>query len=145
MLLLAAGFGLMGYNSYLMLYPFKTIEVYNQPVPVLTPQAGVGEVVQYDLSYCKFVNKTARITRQLIGKVENPDGYDVISVDDKAVTSNAPPGCAQIKSSIVVPAKTPPGRYYLQVTSAYEVNPQRTIEVTWRTQEFEVTRSQTSN
>ena len=133
-IVLSAMFILILFNTYQNFYPFKTIEYYDMPAKVDTVQLRAGETLVYHVNYCKFTDKSAEVTRQLIGRDDNPEGATVTQI--QILPSNVPPGCKNVTGKTLIPANTLPGHYYMKTTGKYHVH--RDIEKTWQTQEFEV-------
>lgn len=120
----------VGYILYLALYPFKTVEIYNAPVPVLNSPVPAGGVVSYEINYCRFTDKTAKVTRTLVGK-------SVTTLADFTATSRK--GCHDTKvANTILPTYTEPGTYHLEVNACFNVNPIRNECTNFSTKDFQV-------
>jgi len=90
-----------------------------------------GEVFDLEISYCKYLPLSARMTRQFI------DG--VIYTLPEIISGNAPSGCGtNIAKDINIPLELTPGTYYYKQTMTYKVNPIREVVVEFQTPTFEV-------
>lgn len=132
--------------TLLAFYPYKTIEVFNAPVPVLNNiPVRQGETVFYEVKFCKYTNAFATVSRQLQGngisltQAANRSDAPATSVGDDA---NRP--CSKdnpvtrISGSFIVPQNTPAGNYHLKVIAEYQVNVFRTIPYVFETQNFKI-------
>ena len=128
MIILLAGFAVMLYILYLMVYPFKTIEM-KQPFKVLTPVVKAGEDFKILNEYCKYTNSTGTLSRSFIDGEIYPISTTV---------SNLQTGCGSLVITIQVPEYLPSGIYHLQTTAEYKINPVRTIFVTSKSEDFQV-------
>ncbi len=117
------------YVMYLLFYPFKTIDVLNDPMPVLTPVVKSGESVTYMVDYCRFVGGPGRIYRTITG----PSNVPIPPVD--SVTKV---GCRKTKVSVIVPKGIPVGKYTIHIVHEFQVNPLRKVTGVQDTQEFTV-------
>lgn len=109
-------------------FPYKT-SVQNQPYKVMNKIVKQGDILTYEMDYCKYTDVVPSVERQFI------DG----------IIYALPPGNAQLKSgcrtvmnTIQIPHALPPGNYYLQAIVSFKVNPIRTIVNTYITEKFEV-------
>lgn len=111
------------------IYPYKTIEVSKQPYPVLTPTVQQGEMMMYQIDYCKYTEAIATVSKSFV------DGI-VYAIPENSL--NLPKGCDSRTTSIIVPKSLPPGNYYLRILGSYKINPIRVITVEYVTEHFDV-------
>ena len=57
---------LLLFIAYLFFRPFKTIEIYSQPIPTDKNSYQLGEPIKYTMSFCRYTGTEARITRNLV-------------------------------------------------------------------------------
>jgi len=147
---------------YLSFYPFKTISVYNAPVPILNDvPVRIGEAVFYEVHYCKLTNAPTTTARTLIGadpknnKLVVPSNptlgntlksiygdikYRVGTNGQKIYDYPCNAENPQVRQSraFIVPNNVPAGIYRLRIVSRYRVNPIREIPYEFTTQEFTI-------
>lgn len=122
------------YTGYMLFWPYKTVtfnQTTNLEVLNQNKQLRAGEELQYKISYCKYTDKIAIITRTI------QDGvlYILPPVETKVsegCKENATVNIAQIPKAI------PPGKYTMVITLAYKLNPLRTVTHTLATEPFYV-------
>lgn len=112
-----------------LLFPYKTIEFNTDVAKVHNKQVERGDYLYYEIDYCKYTDKEAKITRSFIDgvKYDIPDGY-----------SDVEKGCAVRVIQIYIPKGIGTGTYMIKQVRHYEVNPIRTIDVVHFTEQFEV-------
>jgi hypothetical protein len=119
------------YIGYLAFWPIKTIEVIGHD-QILNPnkQVRIGAALVYKVKYCKYLDVEAHVHRTLAGTINYP-------LPDS--TNHIPTGCrTAVSRNTIIPVGVAPGKYRLQLTASYHVNPVRTIEVSHFSEEFEV-------
>ena len=57
---------LISYLLFTMVYPYKIVELHNNPFPTDKKVYEAGEVVQYDLNFTKYHNFKPEITHYLV-------------------------------------------------------------------------------
>ena len=119
---------LMLYTFYMFLWPYRTVEVKVQPYPILTPIVRVGELVKFEVDYCKYSNAPMTYQSNFI---------DSIIYLGNTGTAGLPIGCHKVIVSNPVP-NIPEGKYYIEIINNYEVNKLRTITKRFRTDFFEI-------
>ena len=130
MALLVAAYLVLAYFAFLLFYPFETIVVHNEPFPVKNAPITAGNVVIYTVDYCRYTDVDASVTRTLVGNVSISLGHN---------QSHFPRGCDKRDvADSVIPSFTPPGDYYIQIDSTYQINNLRAIEKHFRTATFHV-------
>jgi hypothetical protein len=123
---------LLVYVFYLLFYPFKVIDYYNQPFPVTRSSKAYapGEVVEVMINYCRYIDTPALVNKRLIDHVDIPL---------PSHTGTFGMGCHEIISAnTVIPEYVPPGQYYIDYTVEFKINALRTVTVETRTEPFYV-------
>lgn len=131
-ILMGISFGIIVLIWFILMFwaffPYKT-SIQKQPYEVSPKVVVQGELLTYEMDYCKYTDVIPTVERQFI------DG----------IIYALPPGNAQLKSgcntvmnTIQIPNALPPGHYYLQAIVSFKVNPIRTISNTYITEKFEV-------
>lgn len=111
-------------------WPYNPV-TYTEPVLVLDKEVKAGTLVQYKVSYCKRSAAPAVVDRQFV---------DGIIYTVPSVKPNFPLGCHTKIQTVEVPPNLPPSDYKIRVYVSYQVNPIRTITVTYDTNYFKVTK-----
>lgn len=127
-LLMAIGFGFL--ILFWLFYPYQPV-VLNHPPTIMNEnkQVKAGELVEIHLDFDKKMNVTPTTTWYLI------NGY-VLELAETSVVR--PLGVNQTSAFKLIPISTFVGTHRVQIQLEYKVNPIRTIEYTWVTDEFEV-------
>lgn len=131
--LLVAGIFLnVAYILYLGLYPFRTVEIFNAPVPVTNSPVLAGSVVEYKVDYCRYTDKPAQVTRTLVGKT-------VTTLVD--FTSTASKGCKTVTvANTIIPNYVMSGPYHLEINACFNTTPLQSRCTKYNTQNFQVVR-----
>jgi len=113
-----------------LFYPYKVLEIKQNPVMVKTKAVKAGQILVYNFDYCKYNNLEARVTRII---------SDGLEYNSPVTTSNREVGCHNADSDFSVPTGLPAGgNYVLNITYTYKVNPLREIEVKAVTEKFTI-------
>jgi len=127
--LLVGVLGILGYIMVQMFYPYKTIDI-KEPMKVLNTPVKRGEVVRFELDYCKYTEADAEVSYVL---------YNDVSITYPPRISHAPIGCHVASSSaVLIPEYAPLGEYYVKFNIEYTINHYRTIIKSFDTEIFEV-------
>jgi len=120
------------YFLFLSFYPFKTLEVY-EPVKVVGSKiVRRGESMDFELTYEKYVNAEVERTRVIIC-----DDGNLVTLSSEAIL--LPIGSHTLNTNhFIIPAKISNGQCHVQWSSAYHINPLRTIIVTYSSENFTV-------
>jgi hypothetical protein len=122
---------LAAYISYLAFYPFQTIQFRTQPYRMVQDTVRPGDALLYYVDVCKLTDAPAEVTRAIVG--------EGTFVSLPSLSTNVQPGCSNsISATTRVPENLRPGRYHLELTLCYRVNPLRTICNHARTETFAV-------
>ena len=111
------------------LYPYKPIVINKEPIKVITKEVKKGDILIYELDYCKNDVNDVSISRSFV---------DGIIFTTPSITVKNPIGCKVSNVSIQVPETLPEGEYYLKVSYSYQVNPIRKVSVDSTTETFTV-------
>jgi len=117
------------YLGYLMIYPFKTLEVYSA-VAINEPKA--GEVLLYEVDYCKYTTAPTIVYRTL-RSVDEKSMIPFPAVD--TITST---GCKKTSIPLQLLDTVPAGKYYLNINITFKVNAFREINYQFKTKPFNV-------
>lgn len=129
---LLTAFLLMLYVFYLLIYPIKTIEVLNEPMPVIPQQVKRGEDFSVEVHYIKYVEADIHTDRS----IECEDGNLVTLTP---INRNFPLGeNTIIINHTTIPEKTSLGMCKLVYVVHYKLNPLRTVVNKFETDWFEV-------
>lgn len=120
--------------GYMLYWPIKTIEFKNtSDLEVVNPNKEIkqGEQLEYKISYCRFTDKQAIVTRVI------QDGLIYIM---PPIQTHTGIGCQEdkIMSIAEIPKAIPPGIYKMLITVEFKINPLRTITHTLYTEQFTV-------
>lgn len=110
------------------IYPYKTT-VNKQPYKVINKVVKQGDLLLYEMDYCKYTNIIPTVHRQFI---------DGIIYSTPESTAQLKKGCGIIINSVRVPITLPPGDYYMKAVVTFQVNPIRTISKEFLTEQFKV-------
>lgn len=122
-------------TGFWLLYPQKIMVIENpQNVKLNKTVYHKGERITYELNYCKYKPYTATVYRTLVNSIR---------ISYTEMHSNIAMGCRTLRSSdLRIPEFAETGRYHIETTVEYVVNPLRTERITWRSQEFEIVPSE---
>lgn len=131
MTLLGAMLMAMLYIIYLALWPFPVINYTHVPMHVLTHTLRPGDMLSYELSYCKPEGVgPISISRQLVNDV-------VIELPE--ITDSMEDGCHTMTiTRDQIPEFAPPGQYRLRQVVSFHVSPLQHRIVVIDTESFTV-------
>ena len=112
-----------------LIFPYEPLSINNHPYPVLNKEVKKGDVLLFEVDYCKLTDKKATITRRFI------DSLLYVMPDITAVNEM---GCRRQLVSEEIPQNLPAGEYVMDFYYTYKVNPIREVTVHARTQKFQV-------
>jgi len=140
LIILLTAFCLIVWFAVLWLYPWKGIEIYNQPYEVLTPEVVQGEYVKYHIEYCRFTNVDSLVLHQLIDDEGTTfriiDSVQIASVNTEGIRLTE--GCGELNKAVLIPHFIEPGTYQLEESVSYKINPFHTTSYKFITEPFEV-------
>jgi hypothetical protein len=124
----------LGLIAVWLFWPYPTIVFSDIPesgAKVLNSPLYPGDVLKYNISFCKNTNDTATVHRTLV------DGQYLTLVD---IVGSLPKRCGKniVVTSTTIPETAVPGRYYLQIVDEFHPNPIRTITTGYKTEYFDV-------
>lgn len=114
---------------YWIVYPYKTVVFNKEEFEITTPVVKQGGFVHYLNDYCKFIDLPAKVTRSFIN--------GLIYVSPSTIV-NRPKGCNSFDIAVKIPEELPPGKYQMEMSYQYQINPVRVITIKHNTEEFEV-------
>jgi hypothetical protein len=115
--------------GYWLVYPDDVVVV-TKPVTVNSEVYHPGERLTYTLSYCKTRKLVGNVVRSLINGTR---------LTFTTVQSDLPVGCHTVNvSDLVIPDYADSGTYHIEATIEYKINPIRTFEVYFKSQEFKI-------
>ena len=135
---LALTFTMMVYFAWLAFYPFKAIDIYVQPYPVVTSTVEAGTSVKYEIDYCRFTDVDSVVVHHLL------IGNELIRIpalDTRLAVSDGlrlREGCAEAIKTVHIPPWIEPGQYVLQEVVSYQVNFLQEVTYTFETEPFTV-------
>jgi hypothetical protein len=109
-------------------YPYKPVIFRTEYFETTKTHYKVGELLQYKVDYCKYMNLKVTISRAFI------DGIVYLTPDS---TGARPIGCGVTGEYMEIP-NLPPATYKIKITYTYQVNPIRTISIIKYTNPFTV-------
>lgn len=116
--------------GYWLLYPYNPIEFKNLPHVVENKQVNSGDHLIYIVEYCKNSTVVPVASKYFT------DGLIYAIPDTLATVKEV--GCGQSRVQVYVPRALPKGKYFIEASYRYQVNPIRYIDVVTRTEQFEV-------
>jgi hypothetical protein len=125
--------GFLGQIVWWLYYPVNIVDFYNEPCPILNDGGKVkrGEYLEYMVTYKKFVNIPAQVSRSLIN-----DRVVALTCETGALKPNS--GKHNTIIRVFIPFNVFPGKYKLVTNMTYHVNPLRSIIESYETDWFEV-------
>lgn len=135
-LLLVFTAGAIAFTAYTWWHPVRTIDIknfsYETPIHIETPVVHAGDIIRYQLQYCKYTDITPISKSQLI------DGQIIPLTPSPVNGSGLPMGCHNTERDVIIPITVNPGRYYYNKELDYKVNALRTERVYYYTEYFQV-------
>lgn len=117
--------------TYWLNFPFKTLEVYNSPLPAHKDNVQRNEYLSFTSDYCKFTKAEGTVQRFIVTKNKEimlPEQID-----------NTGPICQKTDFLVLIPAEEAlVGQVYVRYEITYQVNPLRTVTVKFDTSTFNV-------
>jgi hypothetical protein len=123
------GFLLLGLIGYMMFYPITPVKYLDDRFEVSPLVVKPGEFINIHLRYDKFIDSPAHIKISFV---------DTIITDALNYTSLRKRGSYDHWRKVAVPKGLLPGRYHLEFTVQYEINPLRTERAQTRSIYFDV-------
>lgn len=108
-------------------YPYRPLEINNHPYPVLTKEVKQGDVLIFEMNYCKHTDLKGTISRRFI------DGLVYVTTN---IDAHNETGCRKQIISEEIPHNLPAGEYVMDFYYTYQMNPVREITVHAHTQKF---------
>jgi hypothetical protein len=122
---------IIGYFLFYSLYPFQTVDYFNDPFPINNPNHEVrsGGELRYTVKYCRYTEIPTRVSRSLVNEI-------IYTLPDAMI--KAPEGCNEAETIIPIPKDLAPGKYKLVSEISWTINAFRTITKHVETQEFTI-------
>ena len=111
------------------LYPYKTVTYNTERFKVINKEVKQGGFLLYDVDACKYTDQKPEVDAIFV------DSIKYLSAEQFAKLAQ---GCRITRVERKIPATLPVGRYHLEITVSYKVNPIRTIVKVMETDEFQV-------
>jgi hypothetical protein len=128
-LTLAAALGLSLLVSYWLIWPYEVLTVV-APATMTRDTYTAGDYAPYRLQYAKHMDVVGQLSRALV---------DGVRINYPTIRTRLPEGSGTVcVNDLRIPLYVPAGRYHFEVTAEYQVNPLRTVTVTYDTEEFDV-------
>lgn len=102
------------------IYPYKTID-FKSDYKTEKLEYIQGEQTYYVIDYCKYTDVFPVLTKKFI------DGIEFTAEANRAILTK---GCRKELVSLLIPYSLPEGRYRLQITLDYKMNPIRVVRKT---------------
>ena len=118
---------LLIFIGYEMFYPFNPLEVNEFRIINHTYYQG-GELLYFS-SYCKYMPMSAKVMTSY---------NDGVIYPMESYRTNMNVGCGNVTNTIKIPQNLPAGKYTIYRTYEYRINGLRSIQVSVRSNEFEV-------
>ena len=130
MMTMASAIALIAFFMVIILYPFKPVEVFNAPFPILNKEVKRGDYLEMVVDYCKYGDYSLRVTKSF---------SDGVFFQGKTSSGRLPSGCHKVvDASEQIPMTLPTGEYELQILVEYDVAPFRTIQKEFYSEKFKV-------
>jgi hypothetical protein len=119
----------MGLVMFWLTYPYDVIDFYPEVHPLVNDQRVViqGESFAYTFRYEKHMSIQPVISTSFV---------DGLRFQAEGIAPFLPVSKGVAIIEVNVPRTLPPGRYQLEISKAYRVNPLRTITIVNRTEKF---------
>lgn len=116
---------------YWLFWPVNVIKLTG---PVTTDKTSYhpGDRISYTISYCKYIDLGAVVVRSLVNGTRT---------NFTTQNSDIPMGCHTTKlSDLIIPDYLDSDKYHLEANITYQVNPIRTVQINWRSNDFKIIR-----
>jgi len=123
-------------SAYWVWYPFVPITVPVQPYKLHSTTVKRGNHVTWTTEYCRYTNVRSIFNHELVGKTRT--NLNSIHINLRKAGLQIREGCGEFTKSVHVPDHITPGKYHMEITAFYQVNPLRVIRVELKTEDFEV-------
>lgn len=124
--------------AYWFYKPVTVIEYLNTPFPTTKQEYSRGEMVEYEIAWCKYKEIPAEVQFRLLELNEDlkvRTGYLL----ETYVSGNVFKGCGKVFSKLPpIPEYVQNGEYTFEILVQYDVNPVRKVTASGRTQNFSV-------
>lgn len=114
---------------YWMFFPIQVMDICE--TKIITPKVKPGQFFIYELKYNKHLDIPGDIDRRLVDHISIP------LISHEGFRREMGKNISQVH--VWIPNQVPPGTYRLHTTISYDINPMRTVRVSYNTPQFEVT------
>ena len=111
-------------------YPYHILDV--KKTTILSTRVRAGDDLIYQITYCKYIDIPAKVTRTLIGLHNRPDGSENYLPIPFVITITHL-GCATATIHLPISHGAEPDIYYMKANAEFTPNPLRTIDVPFST------------
>lgn len=115
---------------YWLVYPYQPLVINQRPLKVITTEVKQGDVLIFEMDYCKNTNKPVRISRRFKDTIIYTIP-DLLTADNKS-------GCKVSTITEKIPDNLPTGDYIMTFYYHYQMNPLKEVIVSTHTQKFTV-------
>lgn len=118
----------ISYVVFCLVYPYKVVDI-NGDVKIIGTNLKSGDVLEYEVDYCKYMDLSPTVYRKLV---------DGVIYNLNSTSARTPTGC---NKAIIHAGHIPDigaGVYHLEITNVYQVNPFRTITVNFKSNTFNI-------
>lgn len=132
-----------GLILYLMFFPIKVVEVYNNPLPMTKSVFEPGEIISYNIKFCRSQTGYTSIIRKLVYE----DKAQVRSFSALSSLSTKSDHCPETVTSLStnLPTDSPCGRAHLELLYLDRPTILQVGETQVRTQTFQICSQPQSN
>ncbi len=117
------------------LEPSKVLTIYNEPIPTLKDGVQAGDVVTFNIEYCKTNSNVGHVNWYIVGN----NAVTLLP----SYTDTTTKSCGHVLDPVVVPAQLKPGMYYIVWQVTYPVNPLKSDYSEFRSRDFDVVTTKT--
>lgn len=128
--------GFTGFLMFQMFYPFRVLEIYNNPLPTTKAVFEPGENITYAVEFCRFQGGSTSIIRKLVYDDQNT----VRPLAEVKSPNDASARCPSTTNVIgpELPTNAPCGVAHLDIRYVDRVNLVQVKELAVRTQSFTI-------
>lgn len=127
---IAISFILLFTVLYWLIYPYNPLVINQRPLKVLTKEVKQGDILIFEMDYCKNTDTPVRISRRFKDTI-------IYTIPD-LITADNKEGCRISTITEKIPDNLPTGEYVMTFYYHYQMNPLREIIVSTHTQKFTV-------
>lgn len=125
---------LVGIGSLMLFWlywPWNLLTIYGDTA--VSPQNGSGGILSYTVTYCRNSPVPSTVYRTVVGVGNTHYNYPLLPVGSSVAN-----GCGRATISVNVGVPVHPGTYYIKGDVKMPINPLRTLDYPFRTNDFKV-------